>query len=186
MELLHFDVGQPRFIPRFGGAERTDRKQQHSQVRGASLPRQPTEPTKQHERSTHTKLHSDHLPEEPEEVELVHTLEKGGRQAEERRRLWQREGHPFETGLLVQEEQQTAEQGVEEEVRDAVRRRTADLPSQLARLHGRRAREGDLLAVRHCEGAGAETERFQVYHYGGRYQLSECNQRGAGRTISYW
>ncbi|VEN51468.1 unnamed protein product [Callosobruchus maculatus] len=81
------------------------------------------------------------------------------------RRLGQRPGHPPEAGLPVQAQQQTVEQGVEEEVRDAVRRRPLDVPSQPARLHGRRARQGGGAAVRDGEGARETTQGHQGDHH---------------------
>ena len=58
--------------------------------------------------------------------------------------------HPTEARLPLQEIEQDDEQGLEEEVRDPVRRRKDHLPSEFARLYGKRAREGNPLAVCHC------------------------------------
>ena len=62
----------------------------------------------------------------------------------------QRPQHPTEARLPLQEVEQDDEQGLEEEVRDPVRRRKDHLPSEFARLYGKRAREGNPLAVCHC------------------------------------
>ena len=58
--------------------------------------------------------------------------------------------HPTEARLPLQEVEQDDEQGLEEEVRDPVRRRKDHLPSEFARLYGKRAREGNPFAVCHC------------------------------------
>ena len=65
----------------------------------------------------------------------------------------QRPQHPSEARLPLQEVEQDDEQGLEEEVRHLVRRREDHVPSEPARLHGERAREGNPSAVRHCQSA---------------------------------
>ena len=65
--------------------------------------------------------------------------------------------HPTEARLPLQEVEQDDEQGLEEEVCHLVRRREDNIPSEPARLHGERAREGNPFAVCHCQSAWSGT-----------------------------
>lgn len=82
------------------------------------------------QRLAHAQLHAHDHQEDEETVEPVQSVQERRQEpVPDHRRAGQWPGDTAEAGLLVQAQQQRPEQGMEEEIRHAVRRRAADVPS---------------------------------------------------------
>lgn len=88
------------------------------------------------QRPAHAELHAHDHQENPQTVEPVQPVQERRQEpVPDHRRAGQRPGDTAEAGLLVQAQQQGPEQGMEEEIRHAVRRRAAHVPSEPTREH---------------------------------------------------
>lgn len=109
MELILIHSRKPRLIAGPRGPDDPHRKQQRDEVCSASSGGQSADLTELEleglQGPSDSELYTDDVAQEPTEIKPVYPIEKVRRQAEERRRHWQREGYPSEAGVFVQKEQ---------------------------------------------------------------------------------